>query len=272
MESKRTGILAATFIALAVLFFLFPIFWVIVTSFKTPGDVMSYPPTLFFTPTLENYPAALERQPFLRYLTNSVIVTVSSTAFTLIIGTLAGYSLARFQVRGKRHITFGLMLAKMFPPIILVLPFFVLLSNVGLTNNLFALALTYTSFNLPFITWILWSFFRDLPKGLEEAAMTDGCTRFGAFWRVMLPLARPGIAVAAIFTASISWNEFLFALNLMGPEHATLPVMASNFVTVDGILWGPVTAVGTLLMIPMLVLTFSLQRHLVAGLTGGALK
>jgi multiple sugar transport system permease protein len=272
MRSQRTGILVATFVAFAVVFFLFPILWVVITSFKAPADVMSYPPALLFSPPLENYPAVFERQPFVRYLMNSIVVTALSTVMTLIVGTLAGYSLARLRVRGKRHITFALMLAKMFPPIILVLPFFVLLSGIGLTNNLFALALTYTSFNLPFITWILWSFFRDLPDGLEEAAITDGCTRFGAMWRVMLPLARPGIAVAAIFTASVSWNEFLFALNLMGPERATLPVMASNFVTVDGILWGPVTAVGTLLMIPMFALTFALQRHLVAGLTGGALK
>lgn len=264
--------IVATFVAVALFLFLFPILWVILTSIKSPGDIMSFPPKLLFTPTLENYPVVFERQPFWRYFGNSVVVTVISTTLTIVLGTFAGYSLARFPLRGKRPITFTLLLAKMFPPIILVLPYFVVLGQIGMTNNLFALAISYTSFNLPFATWILWSFFRDLPESLEEAAATDGCTRFGAMVRVMLPLARPGIAVAAIFTATISWNEFLFALNLMGPERATLPVMASNFVTVDGILWGPVTAVGTLLMIPMFVVTFALQKHLVTGLTGGAVK
>src|SRR5699024_7411693 len=125
---------------------------------------------------------------------------------------------------------------------------------------------------LPIITWLMWSFFKDLPANIEEAALMDGTSRFGAMWRIMIPLARPGLAVSAIFAAMHSWNEFLFALNLASTDAVTLPVMAANFVTSEDILWGPVTATSTMLMIPMIIFTILIQKHLVKGMTMGSVR
>ncbi|WP_270166519.1 carbohydrate ABC transporter permease [Paenibacillus sp. SYP-B4298] len=268
----RKNSVAYGYVGLALLAFLFPIIWVMLTSIKTPAQAFQIPPVWLFTPTLESYFIVFSKQPFLYYFLNSLIVTVLSTAFSLLAGTLAGYSLARFRIREQKWISFTVFFTKMFPPIVLVVPFFILFRQLGGTDNLFTLTLTYTSFNLPFVIWLMWGFLKELPESLEESAAIDGTTRFGAMWRIMLPLAMPGFAVAAIFCAMNSWNEFLFALNLTGTQAKTLPVMAANFVTQEAILWGPVTATGTMLMIPMFIFTLLIQKHLVSGLTMGAVK
>jgi multiple sugar transport system permease protein len=260
------------YVGIALIIFLFPIFWVMFTSIKTPVQAFQIPPVWMFKPTFESYSIVFSKQPFLYYFINSLIVTVLSTSLSLIVGTLAGYSLARFRIKGQKWISFTVFFTKMFPPIVLVVPFFVLFRQFGGTDNLFTLTLAYTSFNLPFVIWLMWGFLKELPESLEEAASIDGTSRFGAMWRIMLPLAKPGFAVSAIFSAMNSWNEFLFALNLTGTHAKTLPVMAANFVTQEAILWGPVTATGTMLMIPLFIFTLLIQKHLVKGLTMGAVK
>lgn len=269
-RSLNVGLIA--YVVVSAVLFLFPIFWVVLTSFKVPQDILQADPFAAFRLTWDNYVEVFTGRPFPRIFLNSIIVTVVSVALSLFLGTLAAYVLARHPIRGKRTITFSVFLAKLFPPVILVVPLFVVLRQIGGTDNIFALALAYTSFNLPFIIWLMWGFFRDLPDGLEEAAAVDGCTRFGAMWRVMLPLSAPGLAVAAIFAAMNSWNEFLFALTLTGQKATTLPVMASTFIQGEAILWGSLSAAGTILMIPMFIFTLLVQRHLVAGLTVGAVK
>ncbi|WP_342433255.1 carbohydrate ABC transporter permease [Neobacillus sp. FSL H8-0543] len=263
---------AYTYVIVCLLGFLFPIFWVIFTSIKTTTQAFQIPPVWFFKPSVENYVQVFETQPFIYYFLNSLIVTVLSTVLSLIIGTLAGYSLARMKMKGQKFVSFTVFFTKMFPPIVLVVPFFALFRQFGGTDTLFALTLSYVAFNLPFVTWLMWGFLKELPESLEEAALIDGTSRFGAMWRIMLPLAKPGLAVSAIFAAMNSWNEFLFALSLTGQHAKTLPVMAANFVTQDAILWGPVTATGTMLMIPMFVFTLLVQKHLVKGLAMGAVK
>lgn len=260
------------FLAVATVMFLFPIFWVMLTSLKAPAQVLQMPPAWLFAPQLENYSIVFTTRPFLQALINSTIVTVCSTVLSLITGAAAAYSLARFRLPGSRWVTFSVFLAKMFPPVVLVVPFFVMFRSIGGTDSLLTLIVTYTSFNLPFVIWLLWGFFKELPAGLEEAAAVDGCTRFGAMIRIMLPLARPGLAVAAIFAAMNSWNEFLIAMSLTSGNAGTLPVLASTFVTQEAILWGPITAAATMLMLPIFAFTLAVQKHLVAGLTQGAVK
>lgn len=269
---QRKNVLAYGYVGIALVVFLFPIFWVMFTSIKTPVQAFQIPPVWIFKPTLENYAIVFSRQPFVYYFFNSFIVTAISTALSIVTGTLAGYSLARFRIKGQKWVTFTVFFTKMFPPIVLVVPFFIMFRQVGGTDNLWTLTLAYTSFNLPFVIWLMWGFLKELPESLEEAASIDGTSRFGAMWRIMLPLAKPGVAVAAIFCCMNSWNEFLFALNLTGTHAKTLPVMAANFVTQEAILWGPVTAAGTMLMIPMFIFTLLIQKHLVQGLTMGAVK
>lgn len=272
MRSNRNHPLLYVYVYGALVIFLFPIFWVMFTSIKTPTQAFQIPPVWFFSPSLENYREVFRTQPFSEYLINSLITTVVSTLLALVIGTLAGYSLARFRIKGQRVITFSVFFTKMFPPIVLVVPFFVLFQQLGSTDSLFSLIVSYTTFNLPFVIWLMWGFLKELPDSLEEAAIIDGTTRFGAMWRIVLPLAKPGLAVSAIFTAMNCWNEFLFALNLTSVKAMTLPVMAANFVTQEAILWGPVTATGTMLMIPMFIFTLLIQKHIVSGLAMGAVK
>lgn len=270
MVGKKLGIHTSVYATL--LLFLFPIFWVLFTSIKTPTQAFQIPPVWFFKPTFENYEHVFRSQPFFFYLLNSLIVTVLSTGLSLVVGTFTGYSLARFNMKGQKWVSFAVFFTKMFPPIVLVVPFFIMFRSIGATDSLYTLTLTYIAFNLPFVTWLMWGFLRELPGSLEEAALIDGTSRFGAMWRVILPLAKPGLAVSAIFAAMNSWNEFLFALSLTGVKSKTLPVMAANFVTQDAILWGPVTAAGTMLMIPMFIFTLLVQRHIVSGLAMGAVK
>jgi multiple sugar transport system permease protein len=268
----RSKLLNNGFVLVMLVMFLFPIFWVMFTSVKTPVQAFQIPPVWLFMPTLENYQYVFHSQPFFYYLINSLIVTVLSTLLSLMIGTLAGYSLARFRMKGQKWVSFAVFFTKMFPPIVLVVPFFVMFRSIGGTDSLYSLTLTYIAFNLPFVIWLMWGFLKEVPDSLEEAALIDGTSRFGAMCRIILPLAKPGLAVSAIFAAMNSWNEFLFALSLTGMKSKTLPVMAANFVTQDAILWGPVTATGTLLMIPMFIFTLLVQRHIVSGLAMGAVK
>ena len=272
MIHKRKKYLIYGFILFSLFAFLFPIIWVILTSIKTPAQAFQIPPVWFFKPSMENYLEVFRSQAFFYYFLNSLIVTISSTLLSLVIGTMAGYGLARFKIKGQKIISFSVFFTKMFPPIVLVVPFFILFRNIGGTDSLIALIISYTTFNLPFVTWLMWGFLKEIPMDLEEAALIDGTSRFGAMTKIILPLAKPGLAVASIFAAMNSWNEFLFALSLTGVKAKTLPVMASNFVTQEAILWGPVTATGTMLMLPMFIFTILIQKHIVSGLAMGAVK
>jgi ABC-type sugar transport system permease subunit len=180
MRSNRNHPLLYVYVYGALVIFLFPIFWVMFTSIKTPTQAFQIPPVWFFSPSLENYREVFRTQPFSEYLINSLITTVVSTLLALVIGTLAGYSLARFRIKGQRVITFSVFFTKIFPPIVLVVPFFVLFQQLGSTDSLFSLIVSYTTFNLPFVIWLMWGFLKELPESLEEAAIIDGTTRFGA--------------------------------------------------------------------------------------------
>ncbi len=268
-------------IALVVGFFFFPIFWMIVTSLKPAEAIMVSPPQFFFTPTLDNYAHALGEKNFLFYVKNSLIVSVSSTAIVIAIGSLAAYSFARFNV-GDGHILFFILSTKMMPAIAVILPYFLIFRDLGRTDfgsalqlgldQYGALIVSYVMFNLPFAIWLLVSFFQEIPRELEHSARLDGLSRMQVLRKVTFPLAAPGIAVTAVFTLIFSWNEYLFASILTRKFASTVTVGVESFFTLQGILWGPVAAAATISVAPMLIFVLIMQRYMVRGLTFGAVR
>jgi multiple sugar transport system permease protein len=270
----------AIIIALLI-FFLFPIFIMIATSFKPDAAVLTKPPTWSFQPTLDNYRYAFERANFGLFIKNTLVVTLTSTFFVIVLGSLASYSFARYDV-GKGHIMFFILTTRMFPAIAVILPYFVIFRNIGRTafgqfinlglDTTGALIITYTMFNLPFAIWLMHSFFQEIPLELEDSARLDGYSRFQVFTKVVLPLAAPGIAVTAIFSLIFAWNEFLFAFMLTRDAARTITVGVSGFWTQRGILWGPLSAAAVVCVVPMLAFALILQRYFVRGLTFGAVR
>lgn len=267
-----------TVLIIVTLIFLFPIFIVVATSFKQPIDVTSTSFHLFFQPTLDNYLVLAGLKPgefqfdLLLHFRSSLLAAAGSTVLAVIVGTPAAYAFARVHFRGSRAGLLFLLVTRMLPPIATVIPLFLIMRQIHLLDTVWALILAYTTFNLPFFIWMMYSFFLDLPRELEEAAFIDGATRWQAFWHVMLPLCRPGLAAAAIFCMVLAWNDFLFAATLTGRNAPTLPLLVSGFITDIGVAWGVMMAAGSVIVIPVLVFTFFIQRHLLRGMTAGALK
>ena len=263
-------------IALALIATLAPIYWLITISFKREVDQFAVPPKWFsFSPTLEHYIDAFVTRSFGAYLMNSFIVASCSTLCALVLGTLAGYSLARFRLPRNldRRLALWILSTRMFPAIVTVVPLFLMMRDLRLVNTRLSLVIVYTGFNLPFVVWMMRGFFAEIPRDLEEAAMVDGDSRLGALWRVVVPLVTPGLAATAVFCLIVSWNEFLFALVLTQTDEAmTLPVGIAGRVTQYGIKWGAMSAAAVVAMIPILAFAMSVQKYLVRGLSLGAVK
>lgn len=256
---------------LGLAFFLFPIYWTIVGTFKDKGQFFTYPPVMWPTEWgLENVRGALAMGGA-KGISDSLIVALAATVVSMAVGSLAAYALARYRVGGP-HLAFWILSIRMFPPIASALPLFLFMRSLRILDTHLALILTYTMMNLPFVVWMMRGFFQDLPRELEEAALTDGCSRFGVFTRVAFPLAAPGLVATALFCFIFSWNEFLFALILTRSRVQTLPVVIPGLVGGHEILWGEISAISTIAIVPVIVLAFALQRYLVRGLTLGALK
>jgi multiple sugar transport system permease protein len=251
---------------------LFPIYWVAAASFKTELALYAKPPQWLFTPILDNYRRVLYNIPFFEYLTNSLVIAIGTTVGSLVLGTLAGYGFARFRFRGSGTVRFLVLVTRMAPRMVLVVPYFLLMQRLGLLDTYTGLLIAYVSFALPFSIWLLIGFFMDVPIEVEEAAMIDGCSRVGVLLRIVIPIAAPGLVVAAIFAFLVSWNEFLFALILGGVESKTLPVVIAGLNTDVGPLYGEMSAAAVMVMLPNIVMTLVLQRYLVRGLTLGAVK
>jgi multiple sugar transport system permease protein len=253
-----------------------PFYWMLTISFKREVDQFANPPRwLFFTPTLEHYYDAFVKRSFIQYLVTSAIVAVASTGCALVIGTLAAYSLARFELpwRLDRKLSLWILSTRMFPAIVTAVPLFLMMRDLGLLDTRLSLIIVYTGFNLPFVVWMMRGFFVEVPRDLEEAAMVDGDSRLGALWRVVLPLVSPGLAATAVFCLIVSWNEFLFALVLTQTDQAmTLPVGIAGRVTQYEIKWGVMSAAGAVAIIPILAFALAVQRYLVRGLSLGAVK
>ena len=252
----------------------FPVLWVLVTSIKPQSQVTSEPVVLFPThPSIASYQAAFSTAPFGRFYENSLIVSLSSCAITLTLGTLAGYAIARLRFRFKQLVLLAILAFSFFPPILGVVPLFQIYRHLGLVNTYWALIIPYTFTNLPICVWLMSAYLRDLPKELEEAAMMDGMSRFGSFLRVVLRLSAPGLVTAALIVFAIDWNEFLYALTFMTDVNMrTLPVGIALYPGEYTFPWGVISAATVLALVPMALGVSVFQRRLVNGLTLGAVK
>jgi ABC-type glycerol-3-phosphate transport system permease component len=251
----------------------FPVLWALLTSFKTERDVLAYPPTIVFEPTLRNYRDVLfGSASILPNLLSSTIVAGVSTALTLLFAVPAAYALARLEFPGRRASGFYVLATQMLPPVGLIIPYYLALQKVGGLDTYWGLIVIYLTFSLPFAIWLLVSYFEDVPREMEEAALLDRAGRLRALWYVILPQVRGGIAVTTIFVFLNAWNEFLFAVVLGGNRVRPVTVAMFNFISVEQTLWAKLAAGAMLAMAPVIVLGILAQRHIVKGLTVGAVK
>jgi multiple sugar transport system permease protein len=255
-----------------VLLWLFPIYWIFLTSLKTPLLINEKEPVFWFTPTLENYEHLFAEFKFARVLQNSLIITSISTFVVIVLALLAAYALARLGVKGGKHIAVWMLSLRFMPAIAIVLPFFIMWQRLDIIDTHLGLILVYVAFNLPFAIWLLRGFLVEVPRDLDEAAMLDGLGHLTILRRIILPVIAPGVAVTAIFTFMFAWNEYLMALVLTSRNAVTVPVTVSKFIQAYSILWGDVGASATIELLPVLVVVFLLQRHIMRGITLGAVK
>jgi ABC-type glycerol-3-phosphate transport system permease component len=271
MKLKRAAILALAAVVLAA--WAFPVLWALLTSFKTERDVLAYPPTFVFTPTLANYADVLfGSATLLPNLLSSLIVASVATALTMLFAVPAAYALARLDFPAKRGTGFYVLATQMLPPVGLIIPYYLALQKLSALDTYSGLTVIYLTFSLPFAIWLMVSYFEDIPREMEEAALLDRAGRVRALWHVILPQARGGIAVTTIFVFLNAWNEFLFAVVLGGNRVRTVTVAMFNFISVEQTLWAKLAAGAVLAMAPVIVLGLLAQRHIVKGLTVGAVK
>jgi multiple sugar transport system permease protein len=256
-------------VAGVLFFFIFPLAWMVLSSLKTQVQNIAYPPLFIFSPTLKNYQNVFVENPYLVYMMNTAIVAVGTTAFSLILGLPAAFGVARF---GQRWLGMAILVGRIMPGVAVLIPWFIVFSRVGLIDTYFGLILAHMVQVFPLMVWVMIGFFEEVPQELEDAARVDGCSIMGAFFKVIIPLSRQGIAAASTLGFIFAWNMFMFALVLAGPKTWTLPVAAYSFIGYGEIDWGGLTAASTVITLPILVLTIFLQRFIVSGLTSGALK
>ena len=264
--ARQAGILIGTFCVI-----LFPILWMAVTAFKRPADLFQL--TLVFTPTLDNFRTIFSHPWNIgQTLLNSTVVALLTVLISVPASTLAAYAFSRFEMRFKGALFFTILATQFIPAVVVVLPFYLLFSDLGLLDTHLALVIVNLAIVTPFATWMLKGFLDAVPTESEEAALVDGATRLRVIWDVVVPIIWPGVAVTAVFCFILTWNEFLFALILTRDDAVTLPVGITRFRTERGDLWELIAAAGILISIPMFLLASVIQRHFVRGMTGGAVK
>jgi multiple sugar transport system permease protein len=269
---KLSLVVVYILVIFAVLLSIAPIVYLVITSFKEPALTFAIPPVWNFKPTLQNYSEVLGSTNFGKYFMNSVFVALTATGIALFLGTFAAYGFSRFRFRGLFWLKMSSLIPQMLPPIAIVVPLYVLFSRLDWIDTRQSLVISYLTFTIPLSIWMMTGFFDDVPIELEEAAVIDGCSRFGALMRVSLPLAVPGMAATAILAFLYCWNEFLYAVILTGRDARTLPVIITSFMTNKAVLWGRIAASGSLVLIPVLIFALLAQRYLVRGLARGAVK
>jgi multiple sugar transport system permease protein len=276
MTRQRLGRLAWVAAALAALAFaVTPLVWMVLTSLKTNREITQETSLVPQSLTFENYVNLFSGREFGAYLTNSIVVTALSVTIALVLGTQAAYVLARFRLVGgiQRYVGFSLLMVRLLPPVVIIIPIFLVAQQLGLLNTQLSLIVVYATFNVTIVVWMMESFFREIPVDLEEAAMVDGDTRFTAFRRIVLPLAAPGLVATGIFAVITTYNEFLFALVLTStPAAETMPVGAATLIGRIDVDWGAMGAAGVIGALPIVVFSIFVQKHLVRGLTMGAVK
>ena len=273
---------AALATIVSVIYF-FPVLWIILTAFKTYNDALAVPPEWLFTPTLENFFSVFSRAMtyqgaavdtgFDLFFFNSIFIAMTSVAVALVIGTAAAYGFSRYPLKGNDTYLFIILTTRMLPPIVVIIPIFIMFREVGLSGTYLGVILLYTAFNLPFTIWMMKSFFDELSREVEDAARMDGSSEAKVFFKICLPQVIPGLAATAVFGLILTWNEYLFALLLTGVETRTVPVaMGQTIGGAIGVRWGLLAAIETLFLIPVVSVTFLLQNQLLRGVTFGTVK
>ncbi|MGC4377127.1 carbohydrate ABC transporter permease [Fictibacillus sp. Mic-4] len=272
---KKAGVPFYIFLVVFVFVVMFPFLWVLASSIKPATELFGDKAFTPFTdhPTFKNYVSVFANHPFLRYMWNSFVVAFITTVYTVFVASLASYAIARLDFKGKTVILGLVLSVSMFPQIATISPIYIFLKNVGLTNSYMGLIIPYTTFALPLSIWILVTFFRKIPFDLEEAAKMDGASLMQTYWKVIMPLAVPGIFTTAILVFIACWNEFLFALTINTEEKfKTVPVGIAMFQGQFTVPWGEISAATIIVTIPLVILVLLFQRRIISGLTSGAVK
>lgn len=248
-----------------------PILWMVMTAFKPQGAIRTSQLTVFFAPTMENF-----RNLFFggnrvgEYLVHSIVASLVSTAIALILGCTAGYGLAHWRSRARKDVAFWIISTRMAPIAAVIVPLFVMFRSVDLLNTMPGLVIAYLTFNLPFAIWLMSAFFAQVPKAVEEAALVDGCSKLQAFWYIAVPIAKAGIVTTSVLCIVFAWNDYAFSSSLGGPQTSTVPMAAGALVTQSGVDWGLLCSLGTVVALPMIIAGLLVRRHLVTGLSLGA--
>jgi sorbitol/mannitol transport system permease protein len=270
MRRLLTGLLSLVTYILAVIY-VFPLIWMFITGFKQEGEAVSMPPTLFFSPTLDNIKLIWDSGAG-EFLKNSAVVTIISTILALILGVPTAYALAMYKLKKSDDILFWFISTKMLPAIGVVIPIYLVFKNLDMLDSVITLVLLYTAMNIPLVVWMMRSFFMEIPYETIEAAQVDGAMGLQGFMQITLPLVRPGIISSALLCFVFVWNEFLFGVSLTYTHAATMPVYMATYMTQEGLFWAKMSSVATLAVLPALVLGWFTQKQLVRGLTMGAVK
>lgn len=249
-----------------------PFLWLVLTAFKDRLIAFTVPPTWIFKPSIESFKVLISFRRMHVFLFNSAIIAISATVLSVSIGMFAAYALARFRFAGRDDLAFWILTNRMLPPVAVILPMFMIFQSLKLLDTHIGLILLYTGMQLPFVVWMLRGYFEDIPRQLEEAAMVDGDSWFGAFRKVTLPLVAPAIAATAIFVLILSWNEYAFALFLTGPNSKTLPPSVVTFMVERSVEWNQLGAACVFIALPILVFVLLVQKHFVRGLTMGMMR
>lgn len=271
VAQKANHVGLSLLIAIVCVVSVFPLFWMLLVSFKTGTQTLD-PSIWFFKPTLDNYKEAFQYRNVTSYLSNSFIVVFFTTLISIIIGGLAAYGFARFEFKKRENLAFWVLSLRMLPPMATVIPFFVMAQMLKILDTHLVLIICYMLFNIPFTIWMMRGFFEEIPLAIEEAALVDGCSRFQVFVKILLPLAVPGLIATAIFCIIQSWNEFAFALFLTSSDANTLPTTVTLFLSITGVVWGEMSSVGIITIIPVLIFAMIVQKYMIRGLTFGGVK
>ena len=250
----------------------FPIFWMILTSFKTEIDAFASPPQLIFSPTLENYISINDRSDYFHFAWNSVVVAFGSTIIGMLIAVPAAYSMAFFETKRTKSTLLWMLSTKMLPPVGVLVPIYLLFRDLGLLDTRLGLVIIYTLINLPIMVWMAYTYFKEIPKDILEAARMDGATLLQEIWRVLLPMSKGGLASTVLLSLILSWNEAFWSLNLTASEAAPLTALVASYSSPEGLFWAKLAAVSTLACAPILIFGWVSQKQLVRGLSFGAVK
>lgn len=267
----RTFLLGSLAWIVALLVF-FPIFWMLLTSFKTELDAFSSPPQLFFTPTFENYIQVDSRSNYFHYAMNSVVVSFGATFLGMLLAIPAAYSMAFFETKRTKGTLLWMLSTKMLPPVGVLVPIYLIFKDVGLLDTRTGLILIYTLINLPIMVWMLYTYFKEIPKDILEAARLDGATPMQEILRVLLPISKGGIASTLLLSLILCWNEAFWSLNLTASSAAPLTALVASYSSPEGLFWAKLSAVSTLACAPILIFGWFSQKQLVRGLSFGAVK